>query len=96
MVRIIYDNELANENLLFLESWMEIIGTLHKISEDDYFLYLGIDNKVLEFRKGSKQTLCILNRLDDSWIGQNIAILRTDLPDKPILIRRINHGASTK
>ena len=81
---------LIHDNFFFLEQWMEIRGKLNKISKDDYDLYLDIDNKVLAFKKESTEALIIQNRLDDSWIGKNVAILRTDIPQKPLVFRIID------
>ena len=80
-----------NSNKFFcLDHWMEITGKLNKISKDAYYLYLDIDNKVLTFRKESKQASCIQNSIDASWIGKNVAILRTDIPQKPLVFRIID------
>ena len=79
-----------HDDFFFLEQWMEIRGKLNKISENDYCLYLDIDNKVLEFKKESTEALLIQNILDESSIGKEIAILKTDLQDKPIIIHFIS------
>ena len=79
-----------HDDFFFLEQWMEIRGKLNKISKDDYCLYLNIDNKVLEFKKESTEASLIQNILDESCIGKEIAILKTDLQDKPIIIHFVS------
>jgi hypothetical protein len=72
-----------------LEPWMEIVGEIHDITTDSQFLYLTVDYKVLAFRKGGKDVLHIQNQLGD-LVGKSVAIIKTDNPDKPILIRLVS------
>ena len=77
---------LAQRKPFYLKPWMELIGNLNKISRDEHYLYLEIADKVLAFRKESDEALYIQEKLNIGYIGREIALLRTDMPEKPILI----------
>ena len=69
-----------------LEPWQEARGTLKKLdSEDDYvvldFGKFKISLDPIEVRTISDQL--------KGLVGQRLAILRTDLPDKPLLVCRL-------
>ena len=83
-------DELTKVKFLHLESWMEIRGKLQKISEDDYHLFLAVDNKVLVIKKEFNETSYIMDNLKQNYLGKEIAILKTDIPDKPLLIQFIS------
>ena len=74
---------------LHLEHWEEIIGKLNRSFNDDYYIYLEIDDQILRFRKGSKEATHIQRQLSEDLVEGAIAILRTDMPEKPILIHII-------
>ena len=73
-----------------LGAWVEIIGELLEISSDEYSIYLKIDNKVLSFLKESIEAKYLQQILDDSVIGRKIAVLRTDISEKPLFIRLVD------
>ena len=79
-----------------LKPWMEIRGKLQKIETDEHNLYLDIDRTHLVVRREVVEASLIENDLTKNKIGFDIAILRTDIPDKPILIRFIKNEASKK
>lgn len=70
-----------------LKVWTEIVGKLSRISCDDGFIHLIIDGKILSYSIHSEEAKHLLKAIDDCLLGKTIGILRTDLPDKPILIR---------
>ena len=78
---------------LHLGAWTEIIGKLRGIFSDEHFVYLRIDDKVLPFPKSSDEAEQIRERLDDNVIGSKVALLRTDIPGKPLCIRKVDLGA---
>jgi len=69
--------------------WTEIIGELQEISSDESFIYLKIGSKMLSFPKESDEASYVQTRLATNLIGRKIAMLRTDIPRKPLLIRLI-------
>lgn len=81
------------ERQFHLGAWTEIIGKLCGIFSDENFIYLRIDDKVLPFPKSSDEAEHIRERLDDSIIGSKVALLRTDIPGKPLCIRKVDLGA---
>ena len=84
------DDAFTNEKLLWLEPWMEIKGELRKISRDDSYLFVEIDGKTIAFRRDSTEASYIHDNLSNNSIGREIAILKTDLPEKPLVIRLIS------
>jgi len=82
---------MSIDRLIYLKPWMEIRGKLHKISEDDSHIYLSIGNKVIEFRKESDEGSYIKYKLNGDFVGKEIAILKTDIPKKPLIIRVISN-----
>jgi hypothetical protein len=67
---------------------MEIIGKLHKISRDDHYIYLKIGEKNIPLNREIGEALCLRGKID-TLIGKSIALLRTDIPDKPFVVRLI-------
>jgi hypothetical protein len=72
-----------------LQPWEEIVGVLHSFENSKSGLCLKIGYTTLSFAAGSKEASCILEQINKNAIGREVAILRTDFPDKPILIRAI-------
>lgn len=66
---------------------MEIVGKLCGISSDDDFTYLRIGDKVLSFPRQSIQAEIIEKQLSGELIGRKIALLSTDDPVTPLLVR---------
>ena len=77
---------LIQRKVFCLEPWMEIVGKLQRLFIDDDYLYVEIDNNVLRFRKESDETSYLQRELD-GLVGKQIAVLRTNMPEKPILVR---------
>jgi len=65
---------------------MEIIGKLRSLSSDDQYICLEIDGKALRYRKDSVEGSYIQEKLKEGFIGKQITVLRTNMPEKPILI----------
>jgi hypothetical protein len=73
-------------NIIILEPWGEARAKLWNVIEDEP--YLVLDFGKFQVRLLSDMAKGIRCRLDEE-IGNEIAILRTDLPDKPLLLRRL-------
>lgn len=76
-----------------LQPWQEIVGTLREIKvEGDQttaiLRYTRQVDFVISYLNGTKEAE-ILQSLDN-LLGQKVAILRTDIPEKPILARTIS------
>jgi hypothetical protein len=77
---------LVRDREFCLEPWMEIIGELRSLSADDKYISLGIDEKTISFRKDSLEELYIQEKVTEDFIGQRISVLRTNIPERPILV----------
>jgi len=76
-------------DLLYLPVWQEIVGVFQGTSVDQHTIYVRINQRVLAFHNGSREATYARDRLTSIRVGTKIAILRTDLPNKPLLIRQI-------
>ena len=72
-----------------LKLWEEIVGKLHGVSNQNHYLYIEIGERVLSFQDNTEEETHVHNQDIRRLIGKTIAILQTDIPDKPILIRQI-------
>jgi hypothetical protein len=75
-----------NENKR-LRPWEDACGRLIGIAED--YPYLVLDFGKFRVILGSKEADSIREKVDEEMIGKRISVLRTDLPDKPLLVREI-------
>lgn len=77
-----------------LEPWEEAIGNYEdlKISEDKVTLILThtIKNLAITFQKETPEAQILTNTLKNTKKGTKLAILKTDNPEKPIIIRTYN------
>jgi len=82
-----------------LEPWQEAIGNFEalKISEDKVTLTLThtVKNLVITFPKETPEAQTLLQALKSTQKGTKIAILKTDNPEKPIIIRTLNEATIT-
>ena len=76
----------TNVKAIYLLPWCEVIGIYRGLFTDDDYLYLKIDNKVLSFPKNSDEAIYLQERLDTKLVGRKIAVLRTDIHKKPLLV----------
>jgi hypothetical protein len=74
------------QKINILEPWAEACGTLVNVIEDEP--YLVLDFGKFQVRLFSDMAKGIRCRLDEE-IGNWITILRTDLPDEPLLLRNL-------
>jgi hypothetical protein len=73
---------------------IEIMGTLQHLSKDESHVHLKIGNRLLSFRKETKESNAILKKLSKETLGKKIGILITNLPNEPIIVRIITHNQS--
>lgn len=67
-----------------LDPWEEARGTLMAVKDEG--IYLVLDFGKFSIRLRSNESTAIRNRLK-SKIGSRIGVLRTDLPDRPLVMR---------
>jgi len=78
---------LGTHQPIYLTLWAEVVGIFQGISSDDLYTYVEIDNKLLLFPRESMESRIILNKLNRALIGKKIAMLKTDSPQQPIIIK---------
>lgn len=72
-----------------LALWAELIGPYGGFVIDGHYIRVRIDDNVVSFVIGSEEAILLQQILNDNMIGRKIGILKTDLIDKPVLIRLI-------
>ena len=73
-----------------LALWSELIGTYKGFSIDGHSVHVRIDDNVVSFVIGSEEASLLQQILSDNMMGRKIGILKTDLIDRPLLIRLID------
>jgi hypothetical protein len=98
LTRLMEQLLLTRQTEVNLQPWQEIIGTLKEVKTDGETTTAIITcthntDYSISYPNGTKEaeTLQTLQNLK----GQKVAILRTDLPDKPIIIRSLKEPATT-
>jgi len=99
LTRLIEQILLTKQKELHLQPWQEIIGTLKEIKTDGETTTAILTcthnmDYSISYPNGTREaeTLQTLQNLK----GQKVAILRTDIPEKPILIRLERNHSSTQ
>jgi hypothetical protein len=72
-----------------LQPWEEIVGVLHSFENNRNELCLKIGYATLAFAAESKEASCILEQINENVIGREVALLRTDRVEKPLVARLI-------
>jgi len=73
-----------------LAEWCELVGTFQAVTVDRHSTYVRIDGTSFAFHNGLRGIMHVRDDLDNINSGERIAILRTDLPENPLLIRRVS------
>jgi hypothetical protein len=71
-----------------LQEWEEIVGTFRGIVKEEFRLSILIDNSCMVFNDESTEAQIVEEKLNRTKSGEKIAILRTDIPEKPLVIRK--------
>lgn len=75
------------------ETWLapfsEIVGTYNGLVIKDHFTHVKINGYVISFPNGTKEATLLQQFFNENMVGRKIGVLRTDLLDKPLLIRLI-------
>lgn len=75
---------------LQLPLWSELVCTFNGLSANQHFTYIKTSRGLLAFRNGSVETTYVQEKLSKELIGHKIAILRTDIPEKPLVVRLVD------
>lgn len=78
-------NRAVNQEIVTLEPWMELRGTLELITDTNDWTTVTLSSGVIRVHSQSREADILQNRLDDR-VGNLVSILRTDLPERPIAI----------
>lgn len=78
------------ENEPHLTPWSEVVVIYNGLVIEEHFTRVKINGNMISFPNGSKEATLLQQFLKENMVGRNIGILRTDLPDKPHLIRLID------
>lgn len=76
--------------VISLLPWFELVGIYEDLYVKDGYVHLTISNKTLSFPEDSVEAKEVQESLDDVLVGRKIAVLRTDIHEKPIRIRLVN------
>ena len=71
-----------------LQFWEEGIGTLRNISDEGPYKILDFGK--FKLRLDEIETAALGDLLTEKLIGRRISIMRTDLPNKPMILREHN------
>jgi hypothetical protein len=98
LTRLIEELLLTKQKELHLQPWQEIVGTLKEIKTNEETTTAIITctqhtDCSISYSNGTKEAET-LQTLQNSK-GQKIAILRTDIPEKPILTQRLERNHSS-
>ena len=78
-----------NPKALHLPFWSEFVGVFKGPYKDQNYTYIKMKEGSLLFRNESNETTYVREKLNNNIIGRKIAILRTDVPGEPLLIRLV-------
>lgn len=89
----------ATVNKITLDYWTEIVGQFIEIEDDGEFISFVLElnhNKTvkLEYPRGSKESKELLKKLESLERSTRIGILRTDLKNKPLMVRVLDGDSS--
>ena len=92
VTRLLEQMSIVSRNEIRLRPWEEISGTLSGLEADDFEISAILScthNKdiAITFPKGSQEATVLKQNLNSLLLGQKIAILKTDSPQQPIIIK---------
>lgn len=80
--------------LLHLVPWSEVTGTYHGSQVDGHHIYVRIGKRAVAFAVESREASLVRRRLSENMVGRKIGILKTNLPDKPLLFRVVSQQSA--
>jgi hypothetical protein len=86
MITSIRDEERGKKRIL-LREWEEIQGIFRGLVEEKNLVFIQFDDSQLVFSSEALDGEIAKNKLNGRLIGNRISILRTDISEKPIIIR---------
>jgi hypothetical protein len=80
--------EKAKREEIRLKEWEEIVDIFKGIVREDSSLSVLFNDFKITFHPGSVEGRIVEEALNEGLVGEKIAILRTDIPTKPIIVRK--------
>jgi len=76
-----------------LQSWEEIVGRYQGTERNDSHIIVHLEElSPLSFPLGSSEASILEEELEDVESGTKVGILRSDMPEKPLLVRVVKEN----
>ncbi|MBK5190960.1 MAG: hypothetical protein JJE19_05655 [Methanosarcinales archaeon] len=79
--------EAAQFKRIYLSPYEEACGVFRGLEKDDYSVSVLFEDFQVAFNSDSTEAKIVEEALVEAIPGEKIAILRTDIPEKPIIVR---------
>ena len=86
--------EAAQFKRIYLSPYEEACGVFRGLEKDDYSVSVLFEDFQVAFNSDSTEAKIVEEALVEAIPGEKIAILRTDIPEKPIIVR-IDQGGDS-
>lgn len=84
------NREPESRQTIILSLWHEFVGGFGGLQIENNLTCIRIDDKVLAFHRNSREASYVRDKLNSISLGKQIAILKTDLRNKPFIIRTVS------
>ena len=81
------EDEGGEMDVIRLREWEEIVGTFKGIEKDDFSINIILKDFKVAFNSDSTEAKIVEEALVEAIPGEKIAVIRTDILDKPIIVR---------
>lgn len=78
--------QISRRNRVILRAYEEAVGIYKGLDRGEFELVVLFDNFKVIFPSESMEADVLEKELNDDLIGQKITILRTDIPERPLLV----------
>lgn len=78
-----------------LQEWTEAVGTFRGISKENFSISILFDDFQVVLYPDEVEAKRVEEQLESATVGDKIAILRTNILEKPVMVR-INRGREPK
>ena len=72
-----------------LRCWEEAVGQCRAVEQGEFGVSVLLGNLRVVFPDGSPEAEMLRKTVNDGWIGKKIGLLRTNVPQTPLLARLI-------
>jgi len=78
--------ETAQFKRIYLTPYEEACGVFRGLEKDDYNVSIIFDDFQVIFNQDSVEAKIVEEKLNKGIIGERIAVLKTDITDKPLIV----------